>query len=166
MTRITLYTLAAEYRQLAARLADIQEDEQAIFDTLEGERWPLEQKAQAIVHIIDDLTKLAEASREAKQRLAALIDARKRRAERLKDYLQLCMETAGVTQIDCPEFSLAIHRKAAAVEIYDERLLPDDYWRLPEPKPEPDKKKIGEALKSGMDVPGAKFGPTTRLSIK
>jgi len=46
MSNLTLYQIAAEYRAITDVLMDSGCDDQTLKDTLEGEAWPLELKAQ------------------------------------------------------------------------------------------------------------------------
>lgn len=166
-TRSSLYQLAQQYRELAERLADTQEDPQAVLDTLEGELWPIEVKTRALSYVLANLNYLVEAGRDAERQVAALRKARERRIERLKDYLQTCMEVAGITKVECPEFQAAIRKNPPKVVIDDEALVPHPYWRQPEPEPPVlDKERIKEDIKAGLDVPGAHLEQTTRLEVK
>ncbi len=163
----SLYQLTAEYRALAERLADTQEDPQAVLDTLEGELWPIEQKTRAISYVLSNLDYLVEAGRQAEKQVAALRRAREARIERLKAYMQACMEIAGITKVECPEFQAAIRKNPPKVVIDDEAQVPAPYWRQPEPPPPVlDKERIKEDIKAGIDVPGARLEQTTRLEVK
>ncbi len=165
--RSSLYQLAHEYRQLTELLADTQEDPQAILDTLEGELWPIEQKTRALGYVLSNLDYLVEAGKDAERQVAALRRAREARIERLKGYLQACMEVAGISKIECPEFQAAIRKNPPKVVIDDEAQVPPPYWRQPEPPPPAvDKERIKEDIKAGIDVPGARLEQTTRLEVK
>jgi hypothetical protein len=55
------------------------------------------------------------------------------------------------------------------VSIFDEKQIPAEFMRTPEPKPPvpvPNKKAIAEAIKAGIDVPGAKIVKSDRLEIR
>ncbi len=165
--RSSLYQLAVEYRELAERLADTQEDPQAVLDTLEGERWPIEQKTRAVSYVLSNLDYLVEAGRQAEKQVASLRRAREARIERLKSYLHACMDVAGISKIDCPEFQAAIRKNPPKVVIDDDAQVPAAYWRQPEPPPPViDRERIKEDIKAGRDVPGARLEQTTRLEVK
>lgn len=167
MSDLSLYQIAAEFRQMVDALTECQDDAQTVADTIEAESYPLEVKAQNVAYAIRNLEASACAIKEAEQQMA---DRRKRiekRAEQIRDYLKTCMELAGVTKIDCPHFTLSIAKNPASVEVFDAGQIPIDYMKLP-PIPEamPDKKLIAQAIKDGFEVPGAKLAQGTRLSIK
>jgi hypothetical protein len=166
-TELTLYEIAQEYRDMVMRLMDSDQDPQTIKDTIEGESFPLEVKAQNVAFAVRNLETLAEQIKAAEKQMAARRKSIEARAEAVKQYLFECMDLAGITRIDCPQFALAIKSNPPAVLIEDEKQLPDLYWRLPDPPPPvPDKVVIGSALKAGLDVPGAKLVQGRRLEIK
>jgi hypothetical protein len=166
---LSLFQIAAEHRAMVTRLMDLDLDEQTLADTLEGESYPLEQKAQNITYVIRNCQFEQDAIDKEIERLAALKQSIARREKQLRDYTQRCMEIAGVTKISAGTFSLSLQKNPASVEIFEPALIPEPYMRLPEPKPPvaaPDKKLIAQAIKDGFDVPGAKLVQGTRLVIK
>jgi hypothetical protein len=166
-TNLSLYLIAAEFRQMVERLTDCQDDAAAIADTIEAESYPLEVKAQNVAYAIRNLEASAAAIKEAEAQMAERRKRIEKRAEQVKEYLKTCMEVAGVSKIECPHFSLAIAKNPAGVEVFEPGLVPADFMRQPEtPPPAPDKAKIKEALKAGQEVPGCLLTAGTRLAIK
>ena len=51
------------------------------------------------------------------------------------------------------------------VEIDDPELIPDEYMRIPDIKLEASKKDIKEALKKGLEVPGAHLESCSNIQI-
>lgn len=167
MTGLSLYVIAAEHRAMVERLMDTQDDAQAIADTIEAESYPLETKAQNVAYAVKNLEATAEAIKAAEQEMAKRRKAIENRATNIKTYLQTCMEVAGVSKIECPHFALSINNNPPSVDIFEEKLIPAEFMRQPEPPPPaPDKTAIKEALKSGKDVPGAMLAQGKRLDIK
>lgn len=167
MTALTLYQIAQEFRAITDVLMDAGCDEQTLKDTLEGEAWPLELKAQNYAFVIRNMEASAAAIKEAEQQMAERRKAIEKRAEQIKERLKVGMEIAGVTKIDCPHFAISIAKNPAAVEVFEQALVPASFMRVPEtPPPVLDKNAIKEALKSGRDVPGAKLTQGTSLRIK
>lgn len=77
------------------------------------------------------------------------------------------MALAGVQKIDCPHFAIKVAADPPSVVIDDERQVPAEFIRQPEPPPpQPDKKAIAEALKAGQDIPGARLVRGKRLDIR
>lgn len=167
MTALSLYVIAAEHRQMVERLMETQDDAATIKDTIEAESYPLEVKAQNVAYAIKNLEATAEAIKAAEKEMAKRRKAIENRATNIKTYLQTCMEVAGVSKIDCPHFALSIRNNPASVDIYEEKLIPAEYMKQPEPPPPaPDKKAIAEALKAGKEVPGAMLAQSKRLDIR
>lgn len=166
MNAPTLYQIAAEYRNIADVLMDIDADEQTIKDTLEGESWPLEQKAQNYGFVIRNIEATAAAIKEAEKQMADRRKALENRAKYLTERLKTGMEIAGVTRLTCPHFDIKIANNPASVDIYELGLIPATFMRQPEPPPAvPDKTAIKAAIQAGQEVPGAMLARGTRLVI-
>lgn len=164
MSGMSLYQLAQEHRAMVERLMETNDDAQSVADTIEAESWPLEHKARNMGYAIKNLEATAAAIRQAEAEMAARRKAIENRVERLREYTRTCMEIAGIRQIDCPHFALTIKSNPEAVEVYEEGLIPDEYYRTPPPVL--DKAALRAALKSGEALPGAALVRTTRLEIK
>lgn len=167
---LSLFNIAQEHRALVARLMDLDLDEQTMKDTLEGESYPLEQKAQNVTFVIRSCQFEQAAIDNEIERLVQLRARIAAREQGLREYVQTCMQVAGVTKISAGTFSLSLRKNPPSAEIFDERQIPAEYMRTPEPKPPvsaPDKKAILAALKDGLVIPGAKFAPEkSRLVIE
>jgi len=170
MTTLTLFQIATEYRQITDVLMDTGVDEQTLTDTLEGERWPLELKAQNYGFVIRNLQATAASIKEAEEQMKARRQAIEKRAAALAECLKTGLEIAGVQKLETPHFALTIKKSPPGVEVWDERQIPAEFMRVPPPPPPPapvpDKVAIKEALKAGRDVPGALLAQSTRLEIK
>lgn len=167
MSNLSLYQISAEFRAMVDHLMDTQDDAQAIADTIEGEQYPLQIKAQNVAFAIRNLEASAAAIKEAEAQMTERRKRIEKRAEQIRDYLKQCMELAGVQKIDCPHFCMSIAKNPASVEIYEAGLIPEDYMKYPEPPPPaPDKALIKQAIKDGFEVPGARLTTGSRLSIK
>lgn len=167
MTGLTLYEIAAEYRQMVDTLMATDADAQTIADTIEGESYPLEVKAQNVGYAIKTLLANAEAIKGAEAEMSARRKAMEARAANIREYLLQCLTVAGVQKIECPYFCIRIAANPPAVVIDDERQLPVEFMKIPEPPPaQPDKKAIGEVLKMGHDVPGARLVRGKRVDIR
>lgn len=152
---------------IADQLMDSDADEQTIADTLEGERWPLEVKAQNVAFVIRNIQSTAEAIKAAEDKMAERRKTLERRIDWLKGYLKSGMELAGINKVESPYFTIAVQNSPEAVEIDEPGLLPAEYWKQPEPPPPSiDKVAIKAAIKAGADVPGARLTQGTHLRIK
>lgn len=167
MTLPTLYEIAAEYRHAADVLMDSEADEQTIADTLEGERWPLEVKAQNVAFVIRNIQATADAIKEAEEKMMTRRKTLERRIDWLKGYLKSGLELAGINKVESPFFNITVQKSPESVEIDEPALLPAAYWKQPEPPPPViDKTAIKAAIKAGEDVPGARLTQGTHLRIK
>lgn len=170
MTALTLFQIAAEYRHITDVLMDSGADEQTLTDTLEAEAWPLELKAQNYGFVIRNLQATADSIKEAEAQMKARRQAIEKRAAVLLERLKTGLEIAGVSKLECPHFAIAIKKNPPSVEIWDEKQIPAEYMRTPEPPPPPtavpDKVAIKEAIKAGKEVPGALVNHHTRIEIK
>lgn len=169
MTSLTLFQIASEYRHITDVLMDSGADEQTLTDTLEAEAWPLELKAQNYGFVIRNLQATAASIKDAEAQMETRRKAIERRAAALTERLKTGLEIAGITKIDTPYFALVIRRNPGLVEIWDEKQIPAEFMRIPEPKPPvavPDKDAIKKAIKEGRDVPGALVAKGTKLVIQ
>ncbi|MBB5414049.1 siphovirus Gp157 family protein [Paraburkholderia atlantica] len=170
MTALTLYAVAAEYRQAADTLAELDLDEQTLADTLESINGDLTTKSQNVAFVIRNLEAAAEQIGVAVEAMNARAQALEKRAERVREYLLQNMLMAGVQKIDCPYFKLAVKENPPKVIVDNEAQIPAAYMTDPAPPPpppaKPDKKLIAAALKDGFDVPGCRLERGKRLEIK
>lgn len=164
---LSLYVLADEYKQAAAQLADLDMPDEVVADTLESLQFPIEQKATNVAMFVRNLEATAEAIKAAEVEIAKRRKALESRAANVREYLKVNMLRTGITKIECPLFKISVRDNPASVRVIDESVIPSQFMRQPDPPPpSPDKKAIGEALKSGDDVPGCVLERGNRLEIK
>lgn len=164
---IALYQLADEYAVAVQRLSDLELDDQTIADTLEGLQGALEIKATNVAMFARNLEAAAEQIRQAESAMAARRKAIENRAGRIREYLMVNMEKAGISKIECPYFRIAVRENPPAVVIDMQGEIPQEFMKQPEPPPpSPDKKAIAEAIKAGRSVPGAHLERGKRIEIK
>ena len=162
----SLFHVTQEYRAICDQLADLDLDPQTIADTLEGEQWPVQVKAQNVALVVLSL----EAQEAAvKERVAALKQWREtlaQRRESLLQYLSDNLAAAGIERIEGPDVRLS-WRKSEAVEVEDLTRVPAQYMIAPPPpESKPDKAAIKAAIKRGEEVPGARIEVRRNLQIK
>lgn len=163
----TLFEIAANYRDMAAKLADLDLDETTIADTLEAEGGELQEKAQNVGFVVRNIEASAAAIKDAEAQMAARRKALENRAARLRAYLLDSMTMAGVDKIESPYFAIAIRKNPPSVEVLDEAQVPAGYFTSPPPPPPVlDRKLILAALKEGVDVPGCRIKQGQRVDIK
>jgi hypothetical protein len=165
MTNLALYQIADEYLLAVDKLADLDLDDQTFSDTLESLSGDMEVKSSNVAMFVGNLEGSAKLIREAAKAQVARADAIERRSERIRQYLLDNMLRTGITKIECPYFVLSVQNNPAKVIIDGD--VPDEFMRQPEPPPPaPDKKAIGEALKTGLTANWAHLEQGKRLVIK
>ena len=132
-----LFLVAAQYRDMAAKLVDLDLDEQTIADTLEAEGGALVEKGTNVGFVVRNLEASAEAIKQAEAAMAARRKAIENRAARLRAYLLDGMRIAGIQKIDSPYFAISIKRNPPAVDVFDEAQVPAEYRKDPPPPPPP-----------------------------
>lgn len=163
---LTLYDISNDYREAVEKLADMDLPPEAVKDTLEGLRGDLNIKATNVAMFCQNLDALAKQIKEAEQQMAHRRKVLENRADSIRAYIKHCMESAGVSKIECPYFKMSIKQNPPRVVIDNAEAIPSTYLRTPEPPPpEPDKKAIADLLKKET-VTWAHLESGTRLEIK
>lgn len=161
-----LYELKAQFQHDAARLADLDLDEQTLIDTLESMSGELEEKATATVMVARNIRATADAIKQAEAAMAARRKAMEARADALEQRVFTTMLETGITRIESPYFALSIANNPASVDVFDSLQVPADYMREIPATSAPDKALIKRAIQDGYDVPGARLVQGKRLAIK
>lgn len=76
--------------------------------------------------------------------------------EHLRGYMVGCLEHAGIPKIKTHLFTVYTQKPKDSVEIFDESAIPMGYRKVLGPPP-PDKTLIGDALRAGKLVEGARI---------
>lgn len=168
MTSLTLYELTEVARQELAQLGELELDEQTIRDTMEAIQWPVEQKAQNVLAVAGNIEAEAEM---IEQRIAVLAKRQKALANRskwLRDYVLGCMNSAGIKEIKCADFTAKPRLNPERVVVDNEAGLPDECWRTIPATRELDKASIKELLKAGDErvSQAAHLERSVRLEVK
>ena len=167
MKDLTLYEVSNDYREAVEKLSDMDLPPEAVNDTLEGLKGDLTTKATNVAMFSQNLEALAKQIKSAEETMAHRRKVLENRAEAIRNYLKTCMESAGISKIECPLFKMSIKNNPPSVEIYDESQIPHDLMRSAPPPPKvPDKKLIAERLSKGELVGGTRLMNKTRLEIK
>lgn len=151
----TLYTIAEQFKELAALAETADEDlDVALRDTMESIEGEFQEKGKAIAMVTLNIDGDLEAIQSQIDRLTERKRIINNRKESLKEYLRQNMETAGITKITHPLFTITCGKGKPIVVIDDEKALPDDFVNV-KVTSAPDKAAIAKALKEGQEVPGA-----------
>ncbi|EHL2528031.1 siphovirus Gp157 family protein [Listeria monocytogenes] len=157
----TLYSIQGKYQQLL-NLAE-QLDPELLKDTLESIDDELETKAENVAFVIKELEGQSLILEKETKRLAERKNTINNNVKRLKQSLFDAMITANKQKIKTNLFTLDIRKNPPSLIVEDESKLLN--YLIEQPK-KLDKTKLGDDLKKGIEVPGAKIIQTERLKIR
>lgn len=119
-----------EYRltkeRLLAHFPGLEEDDQALLDTLEGET-SLQEQIVALMRSADDDRILGLGIKERMAELAARLSRMEGRHDRKRDLIASAMAAADLKKIEAPDWTLSLRRIPPFVVIQNEELIPDTY---------------------------------------
>lgn len=166
MKSLSLYQLTGQWLDLANRLSDTDLDAQTIADTIEGsdEQMAMEEKAQGYEMVARNFEASIPAIDHEIKRLQDMKKAKQARADALRNRVKDAMIVMGREKITCPLFELRIQKNPASVEVYEEALVPSEFWRTPAQVI--DKTALKEALKAGREIQGARLTQGESLRVK
>ena len=150
----TLRELSNELVEVQDLALDPEVPEQALRDTLDGIDGMFNDKAINIVHVITNSSSDIAALDAEIARLTERKKHVQNAQNRLREYLRFNMEATGITRISSPLFTITLAKGRDIAIVDNESALPDDYVRV-KTTISPDKVAILNALKEGVDVPGA-----------
>lgn len=137
--------------------------QEAIDDTLEGIEGTFKEKAAGlaayILNMEADIAAISDAIEKMEKRHKTL----RLRVKSLRAYLKECIVKTGI-QVETAEFKVVIQRNPPRVEISDPFRIPEEFKeKITETKIL--RLAIANALKAGVEVPGAFLAQDTRLVI-
>jgi hypothetical protein len=167
----TLYEITKELKQVAQWIDDgeaVPDADQTgtMLATLDALGEVLHDKVENVAAIIRNTDVTIEAMKDAEATLKARRTTLERKRDWLNSYLLTGMQQAGIDKIECKFFRVALKTNPPKVVIDADAKLPFDYMRIPEMKPEPDKKKLLDDLKQGVVIDGARLEQSQRVEIK
>lgn len=163
--------------ELTAELSDLQracdtverpEELQPFLDCLADCKEETIQKIDGIAALINDLEHRAEAATCEQKRLLGVALHYQKKAAWLREYVQRCLQGAGIEKVSGTRFVVALHRCPASVKVLDESIVPAQFQRR-RTENFLDKAGILEFWKTneGAHVPGVQIvNDKKRLSIK
>lgn len=155
----TLYELTGQFLDIY----NLELDEETKLDTLDSIDWQTdyEEKVENYIKVIKNIESDVEARKAEIKRLTELNKADEKKKDHLKETLSTSMVLTGHERVDTPLFKVSF-RKSQAVEV-DELVLPESYkvatWK-------PDKKRLKDDLKNGLEIVGASLVERKNLSIR
>lgn len=165
---MNLYELVGARLDLQHKLQELNLDEQTILDTLEGDSAELEAKIENYGWVIKSMESFVGAMKVEENRMTERRKKQEKKVEYIKEWLLTNMQACGITKIECPAFTLSVKQNPPKVVIDNEGLIPNEYYRevTIEPTWSLEKKVVSDAIKSGIEVPGAHLETGYRIDIK
>ena len=157
---MNLYELSVAFQEVQ----NMELDPEVMKDTLDSIEDAIESKAENIAKLVRNLESDVSAYKEEEDRLKTKRQATENKVKWLKTYLEDNMKLTGKTKFKSGMFNFSIQKNPASVNITDERIIPDEF--LIQQPPKVDKTSLKEALKSGIEVPGAELKQTEGLRIR
>lgn len=130
-------------------------DEQTLLDTLEGASDLNEMLAGITRAYLEDKT-LAAALKQRLDDMRNRLSRLEATADKKRDLITNVMEKAEIKKLMEPEFTLSLRVVPPGLQVTDEEVIPEDYWKPQAPKL--DKAGLLATLKSGASVPGTCLG--------
>lgn len=162
-----LYEISNEYLHALERI-EIDEETGEIKDfpaNLEAMPEIFEGKATNVVAFFRNLDAEADAIRQAEREMAERRKRIEKKSQLLKTYLLDNMKRCGFTKVKCPWFEVSVGKNPPSVDVTSEEEIPAMYKNV-ELVTKIDKIAIRNAIKEGVDVPGARMVSADKLNIK
>lgn len=161
-----LYELAEAFEDVLDKLDNLEDDEdpQEIAVHLETIQADIKTKVEGCLKIHAEYTADSRRCKEEADRLRKLANSAKRKAEWLKSYVYENMTRLGIDHMMAGVFDVRVSKGPPSVEIITVKDIPEEYFNTPDPVL--DKRKVLDALKEELDVPGTEIRQTTHLRIR
>lgn len=153
-----LYDIAEIYENL-----ENIDDAVAVATAMDAVDAALEEKLESTAKVIRNLEAEAEALEAEEKRLKARKTAVKNRIADIKGYVQENLEAMGKDKVSSGIFKWSVQANAPSVNILDEDLIPDAYWKI---ERKPMKTEIKKAIEAGELTEGAKLVRTKSLRLR
>lgn len=153
-----LYDIAEIYENL-----ENIDDDVAVATAMDAVDAALEEKLESTAKVIRNLEAEAEALEAEEKRLKARKTAVRNRIADIKGYVQENLEAMGKDKVTSGIFKWSIQANAPSVNILDEDLIPDAYWKI---ERKPMKTEIKKAIEAGELTEGVELVRTKSLRLR
>lgn len=159
-----LFELKNEYLTLLEKFREAEDEQQLaeIADDLANIKDDIITKLDGCARVFRTLEAESEIYQQEANRLKGKANVLANRAERLREYVGICLGEGNKAKTPLFDFSW---RKSEAVEIVSEDLIPDVYKRTTVVT-EPNKVVIKQDLKGGAEIPGVRLVERFNLQIR
>ena len=155
-----LWRTTKQYKELEILMEESYSDdpeqlEVALNNLLEGYEPVIESNAEELAEYIKNLQSIAKAQKERAKELSELAKVNEKKADRIMKDLEYALNTLGIGAVQAGVHTFRFKKGSTVVEA-DVNKIPQDYIRV-KTTMEPDKKSLGEALKKGVAIEGARL---------
>ena len=160
-----LYQLQENYLNLLDLLEDESIPAEMVRAALKEVEGSIEDKSENVVKLIKSIEADIKALKEEEQKLYNRRKVLESKKDNLKDYLESTLKAIGKQKLKGGIFTLSIQKNAPRLIIEDYKAIPEEYITT-ETTTIVFKDEVKEALKNGIEVPGAKLESTESLRIR
>lgn len=153
-----LYDIAEIYENL-----ENIDDDVAVATAMDVVDAALEEKLESTAKVIRNLEAEADGLEAEEKRLKARKMAVKNRIADIKGYVQGNLEAMGKDKVTSGIFKWSIQANAPSVNIIDEDLIPDAYWKI---ERKPMKTEIKKAIEAGELTEGVELVRTKSIRLR
>ena len=166
MKSLSLYEMSNQYIFLVDEMFDEETGElnENAMEKLDNINDSIQVKCANISRMFHSLESTADIIKLEKERLDRREKAFRNQVVRLKEYMKMNMERCDIKKIECPEFTIALQNNPVSLDILDADMIPHEYDKPP--VREIDRTRVKDALKNGINVPGAVLSQGTHVRIR
>lgn len=161
---MSLYTLTTDLKELEEQISlialadDPQSEEmkaqaEMVEETIKN---LIQEKSVGILKLVRNWSSEVTGLKDEIERLKEEKEKKEKKIERLRDYLKICIENAGITKVQTTLGDISIRKGSGKVNILKGELIPEEFKREVV-KIEYDKNSIKAKLKAGEAVEGAEL---------
>lgn len=161
-----LYELTESYNNVWGLLNDDEADLETIETALVTLEDAIEEKAGNVAKFIKSMDAEIDVIKAEEKRLADRRKAVENKRDRVKKYIADQLQLMGIDKVKLPTVTIALQNNPPALQIQDESLIPASYLTVIPEQLMPDKAKIKDDLKSGVDIPGVVLTQGKSLRIR
>lgn len=151
-----LYEVSNQFKELEVLAEHENLPAEALQDTFEGLQGQFEEKATALISVVQNMDADVEMLDKEIKRLQLRKKAVTNKQESMRTYLRENMVATGIKKIECPLFNITCSDSTEIVVIEDESSIPDEYVEVSVVQ-KIDKAAIKKTLKAGGEVAGARL---------
>lgn len=160
--KLTLYELTKDFDTYMNAETD-EEMAAALADITAGQ---IEIKAESYCQFITSLEGFADTCKAEADRISKVAKAAKNKADRIKEHMKTCLESAGINTLPAGTFKINLQNNPPALKEIDRELCPASFKVVIPETWQPDNARIKEALKNGETVDGYELTVGKSLRIR